>query len=81
MRLISPRADLGVHVAVRTRQAMYVQTLTLRRVQVTAAVERQYHIFYVCACGLSYPACKATALCYIVICGLSRSIIFFQMIS
>jgi hypothetical protein len=46
IRLISPKADLGVHEAARrTRQAMNVQTLALRRVHVTAAVERQYHIF------------------------------------
>jgi hypothetical protein len=37
---------------------MYVQTLTLRRVRVTAAVERQYRIFWVCVCSLSYAACK-----------------------
>jgi hypothetical protein len=31
----------------------------------------KYCIFWVCVCSLSYPACKAHAPYYIVICGLS----------
>jgi hypothetical protein len=31
-----------------------------------------------CACSLTYPACKAHASCYMVICGLSGSTIFFR---
>jgi hypothetical protein len=34
-----------------------------------------------CVCSLSYPACKAHAPYYIVICGLSGSTIFFHGIS
>jgi len=30
----------------------------------------KYYIFWVSVCSLSYPACKAHALCNIVICGL-----------
>jgi len=36
-----------------------------------------YYIFWVCICSLRYPACKAHALYYIVVCGLSGYIIFF----
>jgi hypothetical protein len=35
----------------------------------------------VCACGLSYPACKAHSPFYIAICGLSGSTKLFQTIS
>jgi len=47
-------------------------TVTLRRVRViVVAVEKQYYIFSVCVCNLSYPAPNKHALYYIVICGLS----------
>jgi hypothetical protein len=35
----------------------------------------------VCVCSLSYPACKAHAPHYIVMCGLSGFTIFFHIIS
>ena len=37
----------------------------------------KYYIFQVCVCSLSYPARKAHAPCYIVICGLSGYNSFF----
>jgi len=40
-----------------------------------------YNIFWSLMCSLSYPACKAHAPYYIVICGLSGSTIFFDIIS
>jgi hypothetical protein len=40
----------------------------------------KYYIFWVCVCNLSYPACKAHAPYYIVICGLSGSTIFVHII-
>jgi hypothetical protein len=36
---------------------------------------------FVCLCSLSFPACKAHAQYYIVICGLSGFTIFFHIIS
>jgi hypothetical protein len=41
----------------------------------------KYHVFWVCVCSLSYPACKTDALYYIVICDLSGCTIFFHIIS
>ena len=40
-----------------------------------------YNIFRSLMCSRSYPACKAHAPYYIVICGLSGSTIFFDIIS
>jgi hypothetical protein len=34
-----------------------------------------------CVCSLSYPTWKVHAPCYIVICGLSGSTIFFHIVS
>jgi hypothetical protein len=66
---------------VRTRQAVHC-TATLRRVRgTTVAVEMQYYVLRVCVCNLSYPAGKAHAPCYIVICGQSVSTVFFHVIS
>jgi hypothetical protein len=42
---------------------------------------RQFYIFLVCLCSLSYPACKATVTYYILTCGLYVSTIFFHIIS
>jgi hypothetical protein len=39
------------------------------------------HIMSVCVCSLSHPARNAHAPCYILICGLSVSNIFFHIIS
>jgi hypothetical protein len=60
------------------RQCTY--NVILRRVRLTiCAVEEQkvLNILSVCVCSLSYPACKAHASYYIVICGLSGSIHIF----
>jgi len=35
----------------------------------------------VCVCSLNYPACKARAPYYFVICGLSGTTIFFHVVS
>ena len=54
----------------------------LRRLRLTiVATEKQYYVFWVCVCSLSYPARKAHATYYIVICGLSGSTVFFHIIS
>jgi len=42
---------------------------------------KKYYIFQVCVCGFSYPACKAHASHYIVICGLSVSTVYFHIVS
>jgi hypothetical protein len=56
--------------------------VTMRLVRVTTVgMEKQYalHILSVCLC-LNYPACKAHAVYYAVICDLSDSTIFFHII-
>jgi hypothetical protein len=40
-----------------------------------------YYVFWVCACNFSYPRCRAHAPCFIVVCGLPGSIMFFHIIS
>ena len=45
------------------------------------AVEKQYYLFRVYVCKLSYLTCKAHASCYIVICGLSGCTTFSHIIS
>jgi hypothetical protein len=60
-----------------TRQTMYYKS----NIQVPSWKSNKYYIIYVCVCSLSYPACKAHAPCYSVICGLTGSAIFFHIIS
>ena len=38
----------------------------------------KYYVFWVCACDVTYPACKAHAPYNIVMCGQSGYIIFFH---
>ena len=64
------------------QESQWEYKVSLRRVRVTTVAVgkkqiRVLHILSVClhSC-LSYPACKAHAPCYIVMCGLSGSIIF-----
>ena len=62
------------------RQGTY--NLILRRVREKIfAVENDYCGCGVCVCSLSYPAGKARAPYYIVVCGLSCSTTFFHIIS
>jgi hypothetical protein len=60
------RLWLRVYLCVKQeRQCMY--NVTLRRVHVTTvAVEKQYYIFRVCVCSLSYPACKPHVWLYYI---------------
>ena len=54
----------------------------MRRFRVTiVAVEKQQVLYSLCVCSLSYPARKAHAPYYIVICGLSGCTTFFHIIS
>ena len=53
------------------RQFTCNQRLGRVHVTVVALEKNNYYIFGMCVCGLNYPACKAHAQCYIVICGLS----------
>jgi hypothetical protein len=56
--------------------------VTLRRVCVTSCrVKAACITFSECVCSLSYPACKAHAPYYIVICGMSGSTVVFHIIS
>jgi hypothetical protein len=43
------------------------------------AVEKQYYVFSVYVCSLSYPARKAHAPYYIVICGMSGFTVFSML--
>ena len=74
------------------KDSMYKRTwktvcinVTSRRVlgTIVAAEKKKVHILSVCVgvCCLSYPARKAHALCYTVICGLSSCTIFLHIIS
>ena len=51
------------------------------RVTIVAVVSNKYCIFWVCVSSLSYPARKAHAPHYIVICGQSGTTMFFHMTS
>ena len=42
-------------------------------------MEKQHYILREGVCSVRYPACIAHAPCYIVICGLSGSTVFFHM--
>ena len=48
------------------------------RVSLLPWKRNKYYTFWVCVCSLSYPASKARAPYFIVICGLSGSITFFH---
>jgi hypothetical protein len=48
---------------------------------ITVVMEKQRVLHILCVCSLSYPACKACALFYIVISGLSGSTVFLHIIS
>jgi hypothetical protein len=61
-----------VHINVTSRRV---------RVSIVGKKKKQYYIFWKYVCSLSYPACKAHAPYYIVICGLPGSTIFFHIIS
>jgi hypothetical protein len=53
----------------------------VRHVCVTiVAFGRHYYLSWVCVCSLSYPASKACAPHFIVICGLSGCTAFFHII-
>ena len=53
----------------------------MSRIRVTIVVEKQSVRYSVCVCNVSYPACKAHAPYYVVICGLSGSTIFSHIIN
>jgi hypothetical protein len=57
--------------------------VTLRRFRLTIVAMGNNGLLHirVCVCNLSYPACKAHAPYYIVMCGLSGSAIFLNIIS
>jgi hypothetical protein len=56
--------------------------VTVRPVRlITFALEKQYvYTYRVCACILNYSACNARAPYFIVVCGLSRTTIFFHVV-
>jgi hypothetical protein len=65
------------------RQAMYISLNTEVRLwkPLLQWKSNTCYIFWVCICNITYPACKAHAACYSVICGLSISTPFFHIIS
>jgi hypothetical protein len=59
-----------------------ITNVTLRHLRVaTVALEKQRALIITGVCNLSYPASKAHATYYIVVCGLPGSTIFFNFIS
>jgi hypothetical protein len=79
------RVEAYVKQKNQDRQHMY--NATLRRVRVTTAIVERQQVLnimnaYVCMYScLSYRARNAHALCYMVICVLSSTTIFFHIIS
>ena len=68
----------------KEHERQWTYNVTLRRAYaIIDAVEKsnKYYLFWVCICSLKYPAWDAHAPYYIVICGLTRSAIFFHIIS
>ena len=51
------------------------------RVKLLQRQSNNYYLFWLCVCSLSYPAYKTHAPYYIVICDLSGSTIFLNIIS
>jgi hypothetical protein len=71
--------DYTRHRKQHDRRCTY--NVTFRRVCViTVALEKHYYIFRACVCVFIYPACKAHAPYFIVICGLSGCTISFHII-
>ena len=74
--------NLGVIQLKIARRGMYKRKAEARSRNHCCRVKViKYYIFWVCVCSLSFPACKAHAPDYIVICGLSGSTTFFHIIS
>jgi len=51
------------------------------RVTIVAVKSIKHYIFWVCVCSLGYPAYREHLSYYIVICGMPRSGVFFQIMS
>ena len=67
----------GVFGTSKNQQRLWRIVITLRRVRVTmVAVEKQYYIFWVCVCSLSYPELKSQEPYCIVVRGFSGCTIF-----
>ena len=64
-----------------TKQATYVKRNTdaISHNHCCRGEGNKHYILCVFLCSLSYPACKAHALYYIVSCGLSGSTAFFHI--
>ena len=71
----------------QTRHIMHVQRNIEARSRIIVAVEKTINITYSCvcayvrACSLAYPACNLYAPYCVVICSLSGSTTFFDIIS
>jgi hypothetical protein len=72
-----------VQITVKTVGSVRINAI-FRRVsdvwQLSPWKTNKCNMFWVCVCGLSYPACKAHAPCYMIICGLCGSAVFFHII-
>jgi hypothetical protein len=60
---------------------MYKRNTMAVRITIIIVENQEVYVFRVCVCGTIYPAYKAHAPYYFVICGLSGSSIFFHIIS
>jgi len=73
---------VGVVLFKKDRKCTYKCSIEVRsRNHCCYAKAKKYYMFWVWVCSLSHPACNAHAPCYIVICGLPGSALFFHIIS
>jgi hypothetical protein len=73
--VVSNRVKKDSNILLTTRQTMYF------RATIVVVEKQKYYLNSMCLCSLRYPACKAHAQYYTIICRLSMSTVFSHIIS